>query len=405
MNGNNIISVSEINERIKFLFDNDSVLQSVYCRGEISNYKLHSSGHHYMTLKDEESVIGAVMFRYDSLKLKFKLENGMKIIAHGRVSLFSKSGQYQLYINEIIPDGDGALNIAYLQLRSKLHKEGLFNKEYKKPLPQYPERIALVTSITGAAVRDMLRILSKRYPLANVIIYPVHVQGAEAPPEICEAIRYLNKHRLADVIITGRGGGSIEDLWAFNDENVARAIFASEIPVISAVGHEPDITIADYVADVRAATPSNAAEIVVPESTDLLARLKNYDALILTYLNKRIEFYRHTLKAYAEKRVLVNPMAVIEDKRMLLNYSEQKLINFSVKCVSAYREKFITLAALLDAMSPIKVLSRGYSIVTDEKEKIIIDAEKLNKDDILKLKLYKGSAVCKVVERLVEKNG
>ena len=254
-----IYGVTELNNRIKALLDSDAELTAVFVRGELSNYKIYPSGHHYFTLKDQEGTLRAVMFRREASKLRFKPENGMKVIAFGRVTVFPRDGQYQLYCAELSPDGIGELHIAFEQLRDKLYKEGLFDKDRKKPLPKYPERIAVITSPAGAAVRDIIRVLGKRYPCAKVIVLPVRVQGAEAPPEIVGAIRYANKYKVADLIITGRGGGSIEDLWAFNDERVARAIFESEIPVISAVGHEPDVTIADYVEDLRAATHSNAA--------------------------------------------------------------------------------------------------------------------------------------------------
>ncbi|NLD87210.1 MAG: exodeoxyribonuclease VII large subunit, partial [Clostridiales bacterium] len=269
MDTQRIFTVTELNSYIKDIFDKNDTLSDVFVKGEISNYKLHSSGNHYLTIKDEGGVLNAIMFRGYASKLLFNLENGMKIIAHGRTSVFIKGGQYQLIIDSIIPDGIGALYVAYEQLKEKLYKEGLFDKSKKKPIPRFPSRIAIVTSPTGAAIQDMLRILRRRYPLARIRICPVRVQGEEAPAEICEAISFINSYRLADVIIAGRGGGSIEDLWAFNSEDVARAIYASEIPVISAVGHEPDETISDYVADLRAATPSNAAELVVPDCSEL----------------------------------------------------------------------------------------------------------------------------------------
>ena len=255
-----IFAVSEVNQLIKAVLDDVPLLGSICVRGELSNYKMYPSGHHYFTLKDEQSALRCVMFRGQAARLRFRPENGMKVLALGRVTVFPRDGAYQLYCNELSPDGVGDLHVAFEQLKEKLWKEGLFAEDHKKPLPLYPQAIAVITSSAGAAVHDMIRILRRRYPLAKVKLLPVRVQGAEAPPEIAGALRYANRYQVADLIITGRGGGSMEDLWAFNDERVARAIYDSEIPVISAVGHEPDVTIADFVADARAATPSHAAE-------------------------------------------------------------------------------------------------------------------------------------------------
>ena len=253
-----ILDVSQVNEYIKGLMDTDELLTGLCIRGELSNYKIYPSGHHYFTLKDAGGALRCVMFRSSAAHLRFRPENGMKVLAMGRITVFPRDGAYQLYCNDLTPDGVGDLYVAFEQLKAKLSAEGLFDARYKKPLSPFPHRIAIITSGAGAAIMDMLRILGKRYPLSKVVILPVRVQGQEAPAEIAGAIRYANKYQVADVIITGRGGGSMEDLWAFNDERVARAIFASTIPVVSAVGHEPDVTISDFVADVRAATPSNA---------------------------------------------------------------------------------------------------------------------------------------------------
>ena len=267
----NVWSVSELTRQIKDLLDGESSLQHIYVRGELSNYKIYPSGHHYFTIKDEEATLKAVMFRREASRLRFRPESGMKVIALGWITVYPRDGVYQLYATELVPDGVGDLHAAFEQLKAKLAEEGLFDRGHKKPLPPYPERIAVITSSAGAAVRDVIRVATKRYPVAKLIVMPVRVQGAEAPPEIVSAIRYANRWKVADLIITGRGGGSIEDLWAFNDERVARAIYESEIPIISAVGHEPDVTIADYVADLRAATPSNGAELAVPDQSELHA--------------------------------------------------------------------------------------------------------------------------------------
>ena len=268
-----IFSVSEANNFIKALLDRVPQLQEIFVRGEISNYKLYPSGHHYFTLKDAEGAMRCVLFKGNALRLRFRPENGMKVIAFGRISVFPRDGVYQLYVSELSPEGAGDLHVAFEQLKAQLEREGLFDPAHKKPLPKYPKTIAIITSPAGAAVHDMLRILRARWPLTEVKLLGVRVQGTEAPPEIVGALRYANRYKVADLIITGRGGGSIEDLWAFNDERVAHAIYESEIPVISAVGHEPDVTIADYVADARASTPSNAAEIAVPDRNDVRARL------------------------------------------------------------------------------------------------------------------------------------
>ena len=273
-----VYSVSQVNQYIKRLLDSDGALSGIFVRGEISNYKTYPSGHHYFSLKDAEGAIRCVMFRREAMNLRFRPENGMKAVAFGRVTVFPRDGQYQLYCDALSPDGVGDLHMAFEQLKEKLYKQGLFDPAHKKPIPRYPARIALVTSSAGAAVRDMIRILGARWPMAKVCVVPVRVQGAEAPGEICAAIAWVNRHRAADLIITGRGGGSMEDLWAFNDEDVARTIHASEIPVISAVGHEPDVTIADFVADLRAATPSNAAELAVPDQNEFYGALEQLGA-------------------------------------------------------------------------------------------------------------------------------
>ena len=268
------LTVTQLNNFIKDIIESEPMLSNVYVCGELSNYKMYPSGHHYFTLKDRESSIRCVMFRRNAARLRFRPENGMRVIVTGRVSVYPRDGAYQLYCEAISPEGIGDLQMAFEQLKTKLSEEGLFDAAHKKPLPQFPGRIAIITSSAGAAVHDMIRILGHRWPMAKLLVLPVRVQGVEAPPEIVGAIRYANEFDVADVIITGRGGGSIEDLWAFNDERVARAIYESRIPVISAVGHEPDVTISDYVADRRASTPSNAAEIVVPDRRELLDALK-----------------------------------------------------------------------------------------------------------------------------------
>ncbi len=366
-----VYEVSQINEYIKALLDGTGVLQDVSIRGELSNYKIYPSGHHYFTLKDASGALRCVMFKSSAMKLRFRPESGMKVVARGRISVFPRDGAYQLYCGELSPEGIGDLYVAFEQLKAKLHAEGLFDPQYKKPLPRYPETIAIITSSAGAAVHDMIRILRRRYPAARVVLLPVRVQGVEAPPEIVGAIRYANRWRVADLIITGRGGGSIEDLWAFNDERVARAIFESELPVISAVGHEPDVTISDFVADVRASTPSNAAEIAVPDQAELLRWLQNTQNRLSQTESAQLDRLRQRLNALAEKRVMREQLAYVQDKRLVLDHLQQRLGDLGGKTVSEHRKTFAGLAAALDAMSPLKVLGRGYAMVQTENGMIV----------------------------------
>lgn len=401
MDSQMILSVSDINQHLRALISTDDILSSVYVRGELSNFKLHSSGHAYMTMKDEGGVLRAVMFRSSAARLKFRPDNGMKVIAHGRVDVFARDGQYQLYIDELIPDGVGALYIAFEQLKEKLGAEGLFDPAYKKPVPRCPMRIALVTSPTGAAVRDMLRILRARWPIARVRIYPVRVQGPEAPGEICEGLAFVNEHRLADLIITGRGGGSIEDLWAFNDERVARAIAASRIPVISAVGHEPDFTIADFVADLRAATPSNAAELAVPDRAELAVQLRTTGARLLQLERHRIVLERQRVASLASKRVLTSPMHYIEDRAMALEHVSRRFEDAVQRGTTARRERLARAAGVLDALSPMKVLARGYAMAADEQGMLLKSVSQLERGEQIELRLTDGRAKCRVDEVLI----
>ena len=399
------LTVSELNSIIKSLIDCEPLLGNVCVRGELSNYKIYPSGHHYFTLKDAQSSLRCVMFKSSASKLRFRPENGMGVTAFGRISVFPRDGAYQLYCTDIIPEGVGDLQVAYEQLKAKLQKEGLFDAAHKKPLPKYPKKIAIITSSAGAAVHDMIRILNKRWPMTKVILLPVRVQGAEAPPEIVGAIRYANAHKVADIIITGRGGGSIEDLWAFNDERVARAIYESELPVISAVGHEPDVTISDYVADVRASTPSNAAELAVPDISEMLELLGSYSIRNYQAVNKLIQRYEAKLKDYKGRRVLLDPMAYIENKRTELDYMKDKLLTSSEKLISGKRSQFVALTASLDAMSPLKVLSRGYSLATDGSGKLIRTVADTKINDVIKLCVSDGVIKCRVEERQEKKNG
>ena len=389
------LTVTEVNQYIKQMLEQDQILSQVSVRGELSNYKMHSSGHHYFTLKDDGAVISAVMFRGDAMKLRFRPENGMKVILSGRVSLFPKSGQYQIYVRDMQPDGVGALYIAFEQLKQKLYAEGLFDPAKKKPIPRYPNRIALVTSPTGAAVRDMIRILRYRYPLAKVLVCPVKVQGEGAAEEIAAMLDYVNANQLADVIITGRGGGSMEDLWAFNEEVLARAVFRSEIPVISAVGHEPDVTICDYVADLRAATPSNAAELAVVDGAELKVRLQNVTARMTQTVLSNIQGKRQQLRLLSEKKIMRSPYEYLSERRMLLAMLQQRLEGSQTGLIQKKKQQFASLAAALDAMSPLKVLGRGYAMATKDGE-VVQSTSALQRGDRLNLQLRDGIASCRV---------
>ena len=369
--GQYIFTVSEVNQFIKDLLDNVPPLQEVLLRGELSNYKVYPSGHHYFTLKDSQCSLKCVMFRGSAARLRFRPENGMQVIASGRISVYPRDGAYQLYCTSLTPEGAGDLSVAFEQLKEKLRKEGLFDETHKKPLPPYPRRIAIVTSPAGAAVHDMIRILRRRYPIARVILLPVRVQGAEAPPEIVGAIRYADKWKIGDVIITGRGGGSMEDLWAFNDERVARAIYACETPVISAVGHEPDVTISDFVADVRASTPSNAAEIAVPDQVELRRQLSDLAERMTGSQASRLQALRERVDALGRKRVLTDQLAYVQDKRMELLHLQQRLGDLANAEIARKQKTFTALAASLDAMSPLKVLGRGYAVARNEAGQVL----------------------------------
>ena len=397
-----IFGVTEVNHLVKLLLDSEPMLQNVAVRGELSNYKMYPSGHHYFTLKDAEGALRCVMFKGQAMRLRFRPENGMKVVVTGRITVFPRDGAYQLYCDSMTPEGVGDLAVAFEQLKQKLYAEGLFDPAHKKPLPDYPRRIAIITSSAGAAVHDMIRILRRRYPIAKVILLPVRVQGVEAPPEIVGAIRYANRWKVGDVIITGRGGGSIEDLWAFNDERVARAIYDSEIPVISAVGHEPDVTIADFVADARASTPSNAAEIAVPDQMELMRFLKGAEERMLQSETTRLEALRKRLDTLASKRVMKDQTAYVQDKRMELLHLQQRLGDLSAAQISRKRERFASLAASLDAMSPLKVLGRGYAVARGENGEILRSAGDVELGDHIQVKLGRGILGCTVDERTEE---
>ena len=387
-----VYTVSEINAHIKMLIESDRALGDIYVSGELSNYKMYPSGHHYFTLKDGEGTLRCVMFAREASGLKFRPESGMKVIIRGRVAVYPRDGAYQLYANEMTPDGVGALFIAYEQLKKKLEAKGYFDPSRKKPLPKYPRKICLVTSSAGAAVRDMLRILGKRWPSAEVLVVPVRVQGEEAPGEIAEALDYVNACVPCDLIITGRGGGSIEDLWAFNDERVADAIFRSKLPVVSAVGHEPDFTISDFVADLRAATPSNAAELTTPDRAELSIQLASLMIRLRTLTERHIKLGRTRLEALSQKPVFAGPEGTLRERRQRLLMAEAALANGAQSYVASRRAELSRLAAKLDALSPLAVLTRGYAIASKPDGSAIRSVKSVAAGDRVRLRFADGSA-------------
>ena len=386
-----VLSVTQINEYIRSHMDADPMLAQVAVRGEISNYKLYPSGHHYFTIKDEGGALKCVMFKGNALRLRFRPENGMKIIAMGKISVFPRDGAYQLYCSAMVLDGVGDLHAAFEQLKAKLAAQGLFDPAHKKPIPKYPKVIGIVTSSAGAAVHDMLRIIRKRYPLTEVRLFPVRVQGVEAPPEIVGAIRYANRYKMADVLIAGRGGGSIEDLWAFNDERVAYAIYESEIPVISAVGHEPDVTISDFVADLRAATPSNAAELAVPDQDTLLQTLDTMSDSMTTCLSRQVKNARQHLRVLSSGAALKSPTAYLDQKRKTLELLNSRLVSNQKSTLDKKKQRFVGLTAKLDAMSPLKVLTRGYAMASTEDGSVLRSVRQVKPGDCVNVSLGDGS--------------
>ena len=385
-----IYSVTQINTYIQSMMDSDRLLSGLCIRGEISNYKVYPSGHHYFSLKDATGALRCVMFKSSAIRLRFRPENGMKVLALGKISVFPRDGAYQLYCTNLTPDGVGDLHVAFEQLKTKLQAEGLFDPAHKKPLPRYPGTIAIITSSAGAAVHDMLRILRKRYPLTKVLLLPVRVQGVEAPAELCGAIRYVNRWDLADLIITGRGGGSLEDLWAFHDERLARTIYESSSPVISAVGHEPDVTISDYVADLRAATPSNAAELAVPDREELIRQLRSMASAMGAHLAKQVKVNRQRLSTLAAARPLQSPTAYLDERRLLLDSIQRRLCAAQQQALAKNRQRCVRLTAALDAMSPLKVLTRGYAMAQTEGGQLLRQVEQVRSGDRFTLQLSDG---------------
>ncbi len=398
-----VLSISQLNEYIRGKLDHDTLLNGVAVRGEISNYKMYPSGHHYFTLKDENSQLKCVMFKGNAMRLRFRPDNGVKVIAMGKISVYPRDGVYQLYCTSMAMDGIGDLYAAFEQLKAKLAAQGLFDPAHKKPIPKYPGTIGIITSSAGAAIHDMLRILRKRYPLTQVRLLPVRVQGAEAPGEIAAAIRYANYYRLADLLIVGRGGGSIEDLWAFNDEQVAYAIYESHIPVISAVGHEPDVTISDFVADLRAATPSNAAELAVQDRQALEQNLDAMNAAMATALSRQLRAARQHLDVLSKSAALQSPMGYLQQRQKSLQMLQNRLVAAENQCISRNNQRYIALTAKLDAMSPLKVLTRGYAMAQTEGGEVVRSVSQVNPGDQINVSFSDGSLLATVTD--VKENG
>lgn len=413
-----IYTVTQLNQEIKNLLESNPPFFNIFVQGEISNYRPNPSGHIYMTIKDAGAAVNAVMFRSDAVRLKFCLQNGMKIVARGRIGFFQKSGQVQVYLTDMMPDGAGMLHIQFEQLKEKLYQQGLFEQSHKQPLPMFPENIALITSPSGAAVHDMLRILARRWPLAKVQIVPALVQGKDAPVDLVRALQLANAYHTADVIIIGRGGGSLEDLWAFNEECVARAIYASHIPVISAVGHEPDVTISDFVADLRAPTPSGAAELAVPDCREikqqvdalkdrLYASFKQKcrrNAAMLDTLEQRLAFHTSIRRVNARKetvkgltsRLLRAISMLLQQKNIASDYTLQQMIQAQKQRIFHEKSRFSQQVTALDVLSPLKVLSRGYAVAGRADGEIITNALSLSVGEEINIRFAHGSADCKV---------
>lgn len=398
------ITVTQLNEYVKMMMDSNPVLKSVWLRAEISNFTNHyRTGHFYFSLKDEGALVRAVMFKSYAQAVSFEPKDGMKVLVHGRVSAFVRDGQYQIYVDEILPDGAGALYLAFEQLKRKLEAEGLFDESRKKRLPRFPSRIGIVTSPTGAAIRDMMNILGRRFPSAEIYVYPAQVQGPAAAPQLIEGLRYFNRTQSVDVIIIGRGGGSAEDLWAFNDERLAYAVAESEISVISAVGHESDFTICDFVADKRAPTPSAAAELAVPDSADIRASLAAVSGRMSSLILGRINNYRKNLKYLSESGVLSDPAFIVNDRRMYLLHLSEKLDIIAAKRTDKARAQLAGVAAKLEALSPLAVVARGYGVVTDKDGNGIKSVDDTKAGENIKVIMSDGSINATVVEIKKEK--
>ena len=394
-----VLSVSQLNRYIKMNFDADENLANIFISGEISNFTNHyRTGHLYFTLKDDSAAVRAVMFNSSAKRLKFMPEDGMKVIARGRVSVYEASGQYQLYVDDMQPDGVGALNLAYEQLKEKLQKEGLFSELHKKPLPPYPEKVGVITSPTGAAVRDIINVLGRRFPYAEIVFCPVLVQGEGAHLQLTDAVNLFNSERAADVIIIGRGGGSVEDLWEFNDEGLARAVYNSEIPVISAVGHETDFTICDFVADMRAPTPSAAAELAVPDANELQYALSALKNRMFLNVSSGIADRRSRLEYLMSKGALKSPDEMLSNRSQRLDTAFSKMLSSYENRIGGKKVEFISAATALSKLDPMSVLMRGFAFVSDKNGKNVYSSQALAKGDKINVRFHDGSAVCEVKE-------
>ncbi len=394
-----VLSVSQLNRYIKMNFDADENLANIFISGEISNFTNHyRTGHLYFTLKDDSAAVRAVMFNSSAKRLKFMPEDGMKVIARGRVSVYEASGQYQLYVDDMQPDGVGALNLAYEQLKEKLQKEGLFSELHKKPLPPYPEKVGVITSPTGAAVRDIINVLGRRFPYAEIVFCPVLVQGEGAHLQLTDAVNLFNSERAADVIIIGRGGGSIEDLWEFNDEGLARAVYNSDIPVISAVGHETDFTICDFVADMRAPTPSAAAELAVPDANELQYALSALKNRMFLNVSSGIADRRSRLEYLMSKGALKSPDEMLLNRSQRLDTAFSKMLSSYENRIGGKKVEFISAATALSKLDPMSVLMRGFAFVSDKNGKNVYSSQALAKGDKINVRFHDGSAVCEVKE-------
>lgn len=416
---NEMYSVTRLNQEIKQLLEFHAPFRNIFVQGEISNYKAHPSGHHYFTLKDADAAISAVLFRSDAVRLRFRLQNGMKIIARGRISSFPKSGQVQFYVADCMPDGQGALHTAFEQIKRQLADEGLFAESHKKSIPLMPQKIGIITAESGAAVQDMLQILKRRWPIAQIFLYPALVQGAQASADLCRALHEAQAHAQAEVLIIGRGGGSLEDLWAFNEEKTARAIYDCTIPIISAVGHEPDITIADYVADLRAPTPSAAAEMVCPDTAEIQSILRSLEADLRNAMAIQIQEQVHAVSILESRLQKHAPQQIIADRRLWVDYMTQRLaahaptqllqkqrlaVESLEHALSAAMQAYLAdlgkqlgqKAAALSALSPLEVLSRGYAAVYDRHGKPVTQCGMLSPKQSIQVQFADGTAQCSV---------
>ena len=396
--GRQTISVTQLNEYLKMVIEGDRVLSNVFVRGEISNFKLYSSGHAYFTLKDDAGQLKSVMFRSYFSRMAFMPEDGMRVIAHGRVSVYETSGQYQLYVDDMQPDGAGSLAMRFEQLKRKLAAEGLFDEARKRPLPPMPRRIGVITSPSGAAVHDIINVLERRFPAAEMILYPSEVQGAQAPAQLISGVEFFSVTGLVDVIILGRGGGSAEDLWAFNDEYLARAVASCSVPVISAVGHESDFTICDFVADRRAPTPSAAAEIAVPDMGEIIRGLSGLKSGLQTSMQKLIAQERRVLNQLTQSRVFSRPEQMLDNFRMRLDEKDADLNRAWGETLKQKGQNVALFAGKLQALNPLSILSRGYATVSRDGASVT-SAKQINENDTLDIRMADGSVRATVLQR------